>query len=172
MSYHTHRHNCTLSWIQCQVEYRFNIDQFLIWRLVHWTMRFVLWVIQILELLYACFFYSPQLTYFCFIYIAHFYLQVVKGVLTCVTQEVKDLFHLLEHDFLPLDLFSRVQPLLTKISKLGGKLSSASSLPEVQLSCYIPALEKLASLRLLQQVCLFICYLCCHSLLSVSYMWF
>lgn len=72
--------------------------------------------------------------------------------MTCVTQEVKDLYHLLEHEFLPLDLASRVQPLLAKISKLGGKLSSASSVSEVQLSQYVPALEKLATLRLLQQV--------------------
>ncbi|KAL7239738.1 hypothetical protein ACSBR2_005588 [Camellia fascicularis] len=78
--------------------------------------------------------------------------QVAKGVMTCVTQEVKDLYHLLEHEFLPLDLASKVQPLLTKISKLGGKLASASSVPEVHLSQYIPTLEKLATLRLLQQV--------------------
>ncbi|OVA13491.1 Proteasome component (PCI) domain [Macleaya cordata] len=77
---------------------------------------------------------------------------VSKGVLSCASQEVKDLYHLLEHEFLPLDLASRVQPLLSKISKLGGKLSSASSVPEVQLLQYVPSLEKLATLRLLQQV--------------------
>ncbi|XWS41335.1 hypothetical protein CRYUN_Cryun17cG0072700 [Craigia yunnanensis] len=77
---------------------------------------------------------------------------VSKGVLSCATQEVKDLYHLLEHAFLPLDIASKMQPLLTKISKLGGKLSSASSVPEVQLSQYIPAIEKLATLRLLLQV--------------------
>ncbi|KAJ8570708.1 hypothetical protein K7X08_037680 [Anisodus acutangulus] len=77
---------------------------------------------------------------------------VSKGVMACVTQEVKDLYHLLEHEFLPLDLALKVQPLLNKISKFGGKLSSASSVPEVQLSQYVPALEKLATLRLLQQV--------------------
>eukprot|EP00268_Persea_americana_P000327 TRINITY_DN1011_c0_g1_i2.p1 TRINITY_DN1011_c0_g1~~TRINITY_DN1011_c0_g1_i2.p1 ORF type:complete len:963 (+),score=228.16 TRINITY_DN1011_c0_g1_i2:352-3240(+) len=75
-----------------------------------------------------------------------------KGVMTCVSQEVKDLYHILEHEFLPLDLASKVQPLLSKISKLGGKLSSASSVPEVQLSQYAPALEKLTTLRVLQQV--------------------
>ncbi|KAL8103207.1 hypothetical protein AgCh_027663 [Apium graveolens] len=48
--------------------------------------------------------------------------------MTYVTQEVKDLYHLLEHEFLPLDLASEVQPLLAKISKVGGKISSASSL--------------------------------------------
>ncbi|CAA2984865.1 eukaryotic translation initiation factor 3 subunit A isoform X2 [Olea europaea var. sylvestris] len=83
-----------------------------------------------------------------------------KGVMTCVTQEVKDLYNILEHEFLPLDLAIKAQPLLTKISKLGGKLSSASSVPEVRLSSsvpevrlsqYVPALEKLANLRLLQQ---------------------
>ncbi|XP_038894202.1 eukaryotic translation initiation factor 3 subunit A-like [Benincasa hispida] len=77
---------------------------------------------------------------------------VSKGVLSCATQEVKDLYHLLEHEFFPLDLATKLQPLLNKISKLGGKLSSASSVPEVQLSQYVPALEKLATLRLLQQV--------------------
>ncbi|KAJ6876461.1 eukaryotic translation initiation factor 3 subunit A-like [Populus alba x Populus x berolinensis] len=77
---------------------------------------------------------------------------VSKGVMNCVTQEVKDLYHLLEHEFLPLDLAAKVQPLLSKISKLGGKLGSASSLPEVHLSQYVPALEKLVTLRLLQQV--------------------
>ncbi|KAL3531838.1 hypothetical protein ACH5RR_005359 [Cinchona calisaya] len=77
---------------------------------------------------------------------------VSKGVMSCVTQEVKDLYHLLEHEFIPLDLAPKVQPLLVKISKLGGKLSSASSLPEIQMSQYVPALEKLATLRLLQQV--------------------
>ncbi|KAJ7977898.1 Eukaryotic translation initiation factor 3 subunit A [Quillaja saponaria] len=77
---------------------------------------------------------------------------VSKGVLSCANQEVKDLYHLLEHEFLSLDLASKVQPLLTKISKLGGKLSSASSVPEIQLSQYLPAVEELATLRLLQQV--------------------
>lgn len=72
--------------------------------------------------------------------------------MSCATQEVKDLYHLLEHEFFPLDLASKVQPLLAKISKLGGKLASASSVPEVQLARYVPALEKLVILRLLQQV--------------------
>ncbi|WOL01094.1 hypothetical protein Cni_G09807 [Canna indica] len=73
-----------------------------------------------------------------------------KGVMTCVSQEVKDIFNLLENEFLPLDLASRVQPLLAKISKLSGKLSSASSVSEVQLAKYVPALEKLTTLRVLQ----------------------
>ncbi|TKY62254.1 Eukaryotic translation initiation factor 3 subunit A [Spatholobus suberectus] len=75
-----------------------------------------------------------------------------KGVMSCVTQEVKDIYHLLEHEFLPSDLALKALPLLTKISKLGGKLSTASSVPEVQLSQYVPALERLATMRLLQQV--------------------
>ena len=82
-----------------------------------------------------------------------------KGVLSCATQEVKDLYHLLEHEFFHLDLATKLQPLLNKVSKLGGKLSSASSVPEVQLSQYVPALEKLATLRLLQQVPFVIIYI-------------
>ncbi|KAJ0250280.1 Eukaryotic translation initiation factor 3 subunit A [Hirschfeldia incana] len=77
---------------------------------------------------------------------------VSRGVLSCASQEVKDLFHVLEHEFHALDLGSKIQPLLEKISKSGGKLSSAPSLPEVQLSQYVPSLEKFATLRLLQQV--------------------
>ncbi|XP_044500346.1 eukaryotic translation initiation factor 3 subunit A-like [Mangifera indica] len=77
---------------------------------------------------------------------------VAKGVLSCATQEVKDLYNLLEHEFFPLNLASKAQPLLAKISKLGGKLASASSVPEVHLSRFVPALEKLVILRLLQQV--------------------
>ncbi|KAG4189123.1 hypothetical protein ERO13_A08G207600v2 [Gossypium hirsutum] len=57
---------------------------------------------------------------------------VSKGVLSCATQEI--------------------HPLLMKISKLGGKLTSASSVAEVQLSQYVPSLERLATLRLLKQV--------------------
>lgn len=85
--------------------------------------------------------------------------------MTCVTQEVKDLYNILEHEFLPLDLAIKAQPLLTKISKLGGKLSSASSVPEVRLSQYVPALEKLANLRLLQQVCLTMCSVVLYAML-------
>uniref|UniRef100_A0ACD5YW24 Uncharacterized protein n=1 Tax=Avena sativa TaxID=4498 RepID=A0ACD5YW24_AVESA len=74
-----------------------------------------------------------------------------KGVISCASQEVKDLYNLMEHEFLPLDLASKVQPLLSKISMVGGKLSAASSVPEIQLSKYQSALEKLTSLRVLQQ---------------------
>ncbi|PNX79827.1 eukaryotic translation initiation factor 3 subunit a, partial [Trifolium pratense] len=72
--------------------------------------------------------------------------------MSCVSQEVKDIYYLLEHEFLPSDLALKVLPLLNKISKLGGKFTFASSVPEVQFSQYVPALEKLATLRLLQQV--------------------
>ncbi|KAL4178662.1 hypothetical protein AMTRI_Chr13g116200 [Amborella trichopoda] len=74
-----------------------------------------------------------------------------KGVMTYVPQEVKDLYHLLENEFHPLDLAAKVQPLLGKLAKLGDKLSSASPIPEVQLAQYVPALEKLTTLRVLQQ---------------------
>ncbi|KZV43199.1 eukaryotic translation initiation factor 3 subunit A [Dorcoceras hygrometricum] len=77
---------------------------------------------------------------------------VFKGVLTCATPEVKDLYQILEDEFFPLDLALKVQPLITKISKLGGKIAAASSVPEIQLSQYVPYLERLAALRLLQQV--------------------
>lgn len=84
--------------------------------------------------------------------------------MTCVSQEVKDLYNLLEHESFTLDLATKVQPLLTKISKISGKLASASSVPEVQLSQYIPALEKLTTLRVLQQVCIILLILKIHLL--------
>ncbi|VAI12883.1 unnamed protein product [Triticum turgidum subsp. durum] len=74
-----------------------------------------------------------------------------RGVVSCASQEVQDLYNLMEHEFLPLDLASKVQPLFSKISTIGGKLSSAPSVPEIQLSQYQPALEKLTTLRVLQQ---------------------
>lgn len=77
---------------------------------------------------------------------------VSKGVMTYVPQEVKDLYHLLENDFHPLDLAEKTQPLLAKLTKLSDKLSSASPVPEVQLEQYIPSLERLTTLRVLQQV--------------------
>lgn len=80
------------------------------------------------------------------------FLKVSKGVMTYVLPEVKDLYSLLENEFHPLDLASKVQPLLSKLTKLSDKLSSASPVPEVQLEQYVPALEKLTTLRVLQQV--------------------
>ncbi|KAF7063407.1 hypothetical protein CFC21_069928 [Triticum aestivum] len=74
-----------------------------------------------------------------------------RGVVSCASQDVQDLYNLMEHEFLPLDLASKVQPLLSKISTIGGKLSAAPSVPEIQLSQYQPALEKLTTLRVLQQ---------------------
>ncbi|KAH9315713.1 hypothetical protein KI387_024340, partial [Taxus chinensis] len=77
---------------------------------------------------------------------------VSKGVINYVPQEVKDLYYLLENDFHPLDLAEKAQPLLGKLSNLSDKLSSASPVPEVQLEQYIPSLERLTTLRVLQQV--------------------
>lgn len=72
--------------------------------------------------------------------------------MTYVPQDVKDLFSLLENEFHPLDLAAKAQPLLGRLSKLSDKLSSASPVPEVQLEQYVPALERLTTLRVLQQV--------------------
>jgi len=72
--------------------------------------------------------------------------------MTYVTPEVKDLYALLENEFHPLDLAAKAQPLLSKLSTLSNKLSSASPVPEVHLEQYVPALERLTTLRVLQQV--------------------
>eukprot|EP00850_Spirogloea_muscicola_P018491 SM000170S02663 [mRNA] locus=s170:22229:27800:- [translate_table: standard] len=77
---------------------------------------------------------------------------MAKSIMSYVPQEVKDLYNLLEHEFHPLDLATRAQPLLAKLETFSDKLSSASPVPEVQLEQYKPALERLTSLRVLQQV--------------------
>jgi translation initiation factor 3 subunit A len=89
-------------------------------------------------------------------------MQVGKGVLTYVSQEVKDLYNLVENEFHPLDLAAKVQPHMLKLSKLSDKLSSASPVPEVQLEQYVPALEKLTTLRVLQQVVFYYVVILCH----------
>jgi translation initiation factor 3 subunit A len=89
-------------------------------------------------------------------------MQIGKGVLTYVSQEVKDLYNLVENEFHPLDLAAKVQPHMLKLSKLSDKLSSASPVPEVQLEQYVPALEKLTTLRVLQQVVFYYVVILCH----------
>ena len=83
------------------------------------------------------------------------FFQVAKGVLTYVSAEVKDLYNLLENEFHPLDLAAKTQPVLSKLPNLSDKLSSASPVPEVHLEQYVPALERLTTLRVLQQVIFF-----------------
>lgn len=72
--------------------------------------------------------------------------------MTYVSAEVKDLYNLLENEFHPLDLAAKAQPVLSKLPNLSDKLSSASPVPEVHLEQYVPALERLTTLRVLQQV--------------------
>lgn len=76
---------------------------------------------------------------------------VAKGVMTYVSPEVKDLYTLLENEFHPLDLAAKAQPFLSKLPNLSDKLSSASPVPEVRLEQYVPALERLTTLRVLLQ---------------------
>ena len=78
--------------------------------------------------------------------------QVSKCVMTYVPREVKYLYHLLENEFHPLDLADKVRPLLGRLSKLSDKLSSTSLVEKVQLEQYIPSLERITSLRVLQEV--------------------
>lgn len=73
-------------------------------------------------------------------------------MLTYVSAEVKDLYNLLENEFHPLDLAAKAQPVLSKFPNLSDKLSTASPVPEVHLEQYVPALERLTTLRVLQQV--------------------
>ncbi|CAI5499313.1 unnamed protein product [Closterium sp. Naga37s-1] len=75
-----------------------------------------------------------------------------KGVLPFVLPQVRELHHLVEIDFLPLDLAARVHPLLQRLPELSDvKLSAACPVPKVELQTYTPALQRLATLRVVQQ---------------------
>ncbi|GBG79223.1 hypothetical protein CBR_g29275 [Chara braunii] len=77
---------------------------------------------------------------------------VGKGVMSYVPQDIKDVYNILENEFHPLDLTTKVQPLLEKLSSYNEKLSAASPVPEVQLDQYVEPIQRLTTLRLLQQV--------------------
>lgn len=77
---------------------------------------------------------------------------VSKGLLAYVPQEVKDLYSLLETEFHPLDLATRLEPLLAKLADIGDSLSPASPVPEVRPQEYVAALQKVTTAKLLAQV--------------------
>lgn len=76
---------------------------------------------------------------------------VAKGVMTYVSPEVKDLFTLLENEFHPLDLAAKANAFIVRLPSLSDKLTPASPVPEVRLEQYVPALERLTTLRVFQQ---------------------
>ena len=70
-----------------------------------------------------------------------------------VFPQVRDLHHLLELDFHPLDLARRAVPLLQRLQELSDhKMSAASPVSRIDLQAFTPALQRLAALRALQQV--------------------
>ncbi|KAK3246629.1 Eukaryotic translation initiation factor 3 subunit A [Cymbomonas tetramitiformis] len=76
-----------------------------------------------------------------------------KNMVALAYPEVKELYNLLENEFHPLDLCQKVQPLLEKLNTMSDGFSSSNTpMPDVSLSQYTPALERLTILRLLQQV--------------------
>ncbi|GAQ81367.1 eukaryotic translation initiation factor eIF-3 subunit A [Klebsormidium nitens] len=77
---------------------------------------------------------------------------VSKGLLAYVPQEVKDLYSLLETEFHPLDLATRLEPLLAKLADIGDSLSPASPVPEVRPQEYVAALQKVTTAKLLAQL--------------------
>eukprot|EP00899_Mesostigma_viride_P024205 jgi/Mesvir1/496/Mv11365-RA.2 len=78
---------------------------------------------------------------------------LAKGILQHVPTEVRELYSLLETGFHPLDLCARAQPLMAKLQDAAfGGMSAASPVQDLKLEQYVPALERLTTLRLLQQV--------------------
>lgn len=80
--------------------------------------------------------------------------QTAKGLLAFALPQVKELYALLETEFDPMGLPTRVSPLLDALEDLSSqhKLSAASPIPKVDLHQYAPALRRLAALRTLAQV--------------------
>lgn len=74
-------------------------------------------------------------------------------------QEVKDIFHLLEADFNPLELCTKLAPLLEKLPALNAEVSSrsctqqsCSMLHERHISCIL-AIRSLASISWVVTIC-------------------
>lgn len=65
---------------------------------------------------------------------------------------MKDIFHLLEADFNPLELCSKLAPLLEKLPGLNTHLSSAAPVQTADLALYRPALQRVAITKMLQQL--------------------
>lgn len=65
---------------------------------------------------------------------------------------MKDIFHLLEADFNPLELCSRLAPLLETLPGLGSELSSSAPVAKADLALYRPALQRVAITKMLHQL--------------------
>jgi len=67
-------------------------------------------------------------------------------------QEVKDIFQLLEAHFNPLELCSRLAPLLEALPGLNAELSSSAPVQTADLGLYRPALQRVAIIKMLHQL--------------------
>ncbi|KAL3155895.1 hypothetical protein ABBQ32_012895 [Trebouxia sp. C0010 RCD-2024] len=75
-----------------------------------------------------------------------------KGVVNLVSNEVRQIYSLLEADFTPLELCQRLAPLLEKLETVSEPMSGASPVEEITLKQYSKSLQRVAVLRLLQQL--------------------
>ena len=67
-------------------------------------------------------------------------------------QEVKEIYALLEADFNPLELCSKLAPLLEKLPGLDAQLSPAAPVAAAELGLYRPALQRVAITKMLHQL--------------------
>ncbi len=65
---------------------------------------------------------------------------------------MKDIFQLLEADFNPLELCSRLAPLLEALPGLNAELSSSAPVQTADLGLYRPALQRVAIIKMLNQL--------------------
>lgn len=84
--------------------------------------------------------------------VRHFNMSAWLNLLLTCPQEVKDIFHLLEADFNPLELCAKLAPLLEKLPGLGAQLSPAAPVQTADLALYAPALQRVAITKMLQQL--------------------
>lgn len=75
-----------------------------------------------------------------------------KGVLNIIPQPVKDVFAALEGEFDPLQLCTRLGPLLDALPGLTATLSSAAPVEEADVGSHVAALKRVAIVKTLNQL--------------------
>ncbi|KAF5827767.1 eukaryotic initiation factor [Dunaliella salina] len=74
------------------------------------------------------------------------------NILNLVVPEVRQIFDLFTAEFSPLELCSRLAPLLARLQEMTQPMSPASPVKDVALGQYVDSLKQVAVLRLLKQL--------------------
>lgn len=66
----------------------------------------------------------------------------IQGILNLVVPEVRQIFELLTAEFSPLELCSRLAPLMTRLEEMTHTMSPASPVKDVALGQYVESLKQ------------------------------